>query len=1221
MFITSSVLDEEVVEEAVSSLGHVFKYKPAYLKGPHGQALKELCVACGISVDHEVYFTALCKWLLPNNQRLNPKLSVCTPGFACLERELAEVKPKVVVTFSKAAFDFMVKTKLKFSDCIGAWFYSEKYNCQVMPMNHLWYVAAKPEWTERYAMDMRQVKIGMEEAAGFVRNRVPLDYRTIATAQQLRDLMQEIRDARLLSIDCEWHGINHVDGKLRSLQICWAEGKAAYIRFMDDKLNYAFDVSYKEAGDIIAPVWNHPDTKLVGHHISADLPFTTAWLGLEWYNKVRLDTEFAYQCCNEHGERGLERMSIRYTDLGRYEIELELWKKDHKDLAEDGYGFVPDSILIPYAAADVDVPFRALPYIERDLEQQGMLPYYQNIMNPFVSNVFTQFALMGLPMSKDMLDEMRELYNRAYDIIDRDFRLHMYEEGWQLLADHVLQEKFLGSIQDKTVKGQLVRQCSPSLQARLRQLYEDRAAEEQTSNLEQELLALCEQQLGRPVTDVIKAAVTHAMTANNFNLRSPPQMQRWLFEVKGYTPIKSTANKAKGVPAMDWSKVMTWKPERREGINPAVDKQTLQILQSEHKDALLDEMMELNAVGNIRKAFLKYPIKDEEGNIIEEAGLFAWIASDGRVHGQTSMTETGRPRSWKPNSLNWPSYLQDKVKSGIARALEQAYKEGTLEPRFHKYVKTGEAKPEPVPPLRACVQAPPGWCLVESDFRTAEIRALAFWAGDTNLIRIMTEPDPQFALTHKGKPVRLKFDANSGIPPEEQSDELLMAEWYENELIRKVTLDDLQKDEAGNLIHPDHDLHWSLVEIVRKKPRERLRVKKDRGGLGKPGNFSCLPSDTRVLTDKGGCISICEVRSEHLLWDGVEWVNHDGLISKGTQPVMQYQGLRATVDHGVWVVDGREMFLGEAALQGLDLAQTNPDNPVQWSQSIGYAADKGRARDILIQELTARGFVLTEEPVYDLVNAGPRHRFTANGVLVSNTAYGATPGTLERKIKADTGIEPEPGDGQKILDALAVRQPVAVQRLKDMEEVPINPGYLRAASGKVRHFVLPPDVHGLSPRLKKSIISAQGREARNFPMQESVAATAQKAANWLLEFARKSGLQGRPITVLYDSVVTMCPLNERMLWSKLHTICMYLGNGWEYHGRILRYPIDTDFNVGWSMEPDKHPQFRAIASRYKDPGWCGTPEHLKDMEKWLDQWIDYLQANERASLSFSGLHF
>ena len=1584
MFVTSSVLDEDTIEQELgAATGRSFVRPPALLKGPHGQALKDICVSVGISMSADVYFTALCKWLLPQDKRLNPKAGDVGPGVRCFEREMAEVKPDIVVVFGKAAFEFMVPCRIKFGDAIGAWFWSERFMCRVMPMSHYYYIAAKPEWTERFRTDFAQVRMELASLNGVHVAKVPLHYRTISNSDELRDLMSEISQHLVWSVDCEWHGTNHIDGELRSLQIAWLPGHAAYIRFRDEKRRYVFDVSYEEAGAIIAPVWNRPELKAVGHHIAADLPWMSHVLGLEWYDKVRLDTEFAYQCCNEHGERGLERMSVRYTDLGRYEMDLEAWKRDHKEDSEGGYGLVPDKIIIPYACLrqdslvqlgsgkwetirklvtrkyngtvralvgnevkpckvvnwysfnakqkawfklrtryyqsgrhgilgpaftpdhkvltqrgkvevqhlvlgvdaiatsyrcfdsnqmsiflaillgdggvckrngawagitmsqhksrggylkwkaqslfgisaerrldtrkrqhhfrseyspyiahlmatvprhtkstharrklvfnstvastlgvlglavwyqddggitsdgecritarmfdavevdaalswfsslgiaakyredqghfcwsranskglinliapymhpdcqyktggrhlaelalvcadestplfyetvdaivdvsdrgrkgdgtryclevreagnfltkvgfvsnckDVDTPLRAYPYIERDLEQQGMLEYYRHMMNPFISNVFTSFALVGLPLNYQLLDEMRDLYEFARQEIELEFRNSLYEEAWELLAANIIRALPDMRHADTPAVEAYAKLMTPTLVGRLKGQVQ--AASEGLP------LAIPETALLPAVRDAfmsyglqhadletacnrVAASVSHVLTAKQFNLRSSAQMKAWLFDVKGYTPVKSTANKEKGIPAMDWAKVMEFRPDRRAGISPAVDKQTLQILAKQHGDDMLQKLLELNAVGNICKAFLKQPIRDENGVITEEAGLPAFIASDGRVHGQFSMTETARPRSWKPNSLNWPSYLQDNVKDGIHRALKMAYKADRLPAKFHEYLEDRK-----VLSLRSCVQASTGTVFIESDFATAEIRALAFRSGDPKLIDIMTKPDDQFALTKlksgKGEPLvcRIRFADDCGIDAAHRDPKFLMHVWDENKMLHKVEDSDLLRTPSGALVHPSHDLHWSLVEMVRKVPREVLKKKSDRGA-GKVGNF-CIAEDEMVLTHLG-LVPIQSVLLTHLLWDGIAWVPHEGVVLTGCEVTHTYQGLRATDNHEVWVVKLGKVSFGEARTKGLTLVRSAEGEWVRrcrWvdASEAGYSLE---IQDALIQREWPAQVRHEPSKVYDILNAGPRHRFTCSGVLVSNSsAYGATGATLERKIESDTGIKPEPGTGQKILDALTARQPTAAAFLKELEKAPENPGYLRAASGKVRHFVLPPDVYGLSSRMRKSLISAQGREARNFYMQESVAATAMRAGNWLLAFARKHGLVGRAITILYDSVVTWAPIQERAIWSKAHELCMYLANGWYYHERVLRYPIDTELNTGWSLTPGDDPRNKHLAKLIPDMTWAGTPEHLQPLEKWLDSMIDFYRANEFASLDFSGL--
>lgn len=69
---------------------------------------------------------------------------------------------------------------------------------------------------------------------------------------------------------------------------------------------------------------------------------------------------------------------------------------------------------------------------------------------------------------------------------------------------------------------------------------------------------------------------------------------------------------------------------------------------------------------------------------------------------------------------------------------------------------------------------------------------------------------------------------------------------------------------------------------------------------GKIAELACIAEGELVLTDVG-LIPIENVKLSHKLWDGENWVQHEGVIFKGYKEVLKYDGLRATSDHIVWV--------------------------------------------------------------------------------------------------------------------------------------------------------------------------------------------------------------------------------------------------------------------------------------------------------------------------------
>lgn len=66
---------------------------------------------------------------------------------------------------------------------------------------------------------------------------------------------------------------------------------------------------------------------------------------------------------------------------------------------------------------------------------------------------------------------------------------------------------------------------------------------------------------------------------------------------------------------------------------------------------------------------------------------------------------------------------------------------------------------------------------------------------------------------------------------------------------------------------------------------------------------NCLAEGTQVLTGRGW-IEIQNVTTKDALWDGEQWVSHEGLINKGIQEVINIDGALMTPDHKVLTQEG-----------------------------------------------------------------------------------------------------------------------------------------------------------------------------------------------------------------------------------------------------------------------------------------------------------------------------
>ena len=98
-------------------------------------------------------------------------------------------------------------------------------------------------------------------------------------------------------------------------------------------------------------------------------------------------------------------------------------------------------------------------------------------------------------------------------------------------------------------------------------------------------------------------------------------------------------------------------------------------------------------------------------------------------------------------------------------------------------------------------------------------------------------------------------------------------------------------------------------------------VAKPQRQIGKVAELACIAEGERVLTDRG-CVPIEQVTTDDLVWDGVDWVRHEGVVCRGEKEVFEYEGLTATPDHLVWVEGEPEpLYFGVAAASGAHLLQ------------------------------------------------------------------------------------------------------------------------------------------------------------------------------------------------------------------------------------------------------------------------------------------------------------
>lgn len=216
------------------------------------------------------------------------------------------------------------------------------------------------------------------------------------------------------------------------------------------------------------------------------------------------------------------------------------------------------------------------------------------------------------------------------------------------------------------------------------------------------------------------------------------------------------------------------------------------------------------------------------------------------------------------------------------------------------------------------------------------------------------------------------------------------------------------------------------VPVVKHGVNGELRQK------GKVAVLACLAEGQLVLTDKG-LIPIEKVTKDMKVWDGQQFVHHDGVIYKGERKVITYEGLTATPDHLVWIEgNDRPVHFIEAAQSGAHLLRSGFDRtPIRVGKSHQPGrpeSSHGETKELARHKKTAR--------VYDIRNAGPNHRFTVSDKLVHNCGYGGGIGALKAMGADKMGLTDD--ELQTVVRKWREASPHIVKLWADVENAAMN---------------------------------------------------------------------------------------------------------------------------------------------------------------------------------------
>ncbi len=671
---------------------------------PQGQFLRRELIDAGIDMNDAVV-THVCRFALPDTLK-NYKPKHFTEGAAYVHADIMRIQPDAIICVGAQALKCLYGSKAKLDTYRGNVLNYEIGDRQykVIPTaSHLQFLGG-------YA-NLQVFQSELRRAAEIARNEYVVkprktDYRVCTTADEVEALCAEITAASppYIAFDTEW-GNDVARNEFRytiSIQLSWAAGKAAFIQLRNQRTEPSrvdqvpFGVPRKDGTrrtkDVVIP-----ESLVTGVPMHTREDEQRIWSAVQ-----RLLMNRKWKVAGQHIRADAEEFArAGYPIDERVEDGIDTMLIHHQLFGDEDQGL--DHLIRKYAPE-----FGAF---WMDLEEW---------LDENTRKLQLQFGYRTIPLPILI----------PYACCDAD--------GTWIIAGKLLAEL----------------QLQPTLWA----LYWKHVAPTSLHllDVERQGIMIDNRQRARlyeeykPVYDDTLAKLRTKINWPDFNPGSDPNKQTLMYSGSMYKDKKAPpegAHVLKIVPLMNTDKFpKDWAEIEAAGDNlmnsPSTKAKTIELLIHKYPEVIeLRWLKLLSVLGKFLGTYLQAMTTNEFGVIEDGKGLHNNIWSDGRVRTKLSqITETGRYTSKEAN-------LQTKPKKQEAAALECMvyYKFQCSMREYEKRCRANYTGPDKIelkdqlnlPKFATCFIARPGYCLIEADFKTAELFIWAYCSGDPELIAIL----------------------------------------------------------------------------------------------------------------------------------------------------------------------------------------------------------------------------------------------------------------------------------------------------------------------------------------------------------------------------------------------------------------------------------------------------------------------------------------------------
>ena len=222
-------------------------------------------------------------------------------------------------------------------------------------------------------------------------NNTQHDYKVMQTDEELKELIETLKNYKEISFDTETTCLDANDAELVGLSFAVNARTAYYVPAPPDQART------KTILKLLEPLFQDPTITWVGQNIKYDL-LVLKWYGIEFAGQV-FDTMLAHYVIEPDGKRSMDLLSAQYLKYEPIHIEELIGKKGK---GQGNMRDVPVEKIKEYAAEDADITLQLKQVFLPQLSKRQVERVFKEVENPLVK-VLTDMEYEGIKVDVDFL--------------------------------------------------------------------------------------------------------------------------------------------------------------------------------------------------------------------------------------------------------------------------------------------------------------------------------------------------------------------------------------------------------------------------------------------------------------------------------------------------------------------------------------------------------------------------------------------------------------------------------------------------------------------------------------------------------------------------------------------------------------------------------------------------------------------------------------------------